>query len=143
MKLEARDGFTVGIPPVKNPPALGFLAVSDVMCAFKQVRRTRVTALGASSGVCMLRRAGLVGTQEAVPRAGCHDALLQVLPLPWATVFDLIPAPHPQAAQHWPSAHASSPAHAAQQEVVQSFVQNVLRETRGPLAPGLSHEQYR
>ncbi|PNW82899.1 hypothetical protein CHLRE_06g298800v5 [Chlamydomonas reinhardtii] len=35
-KVEARDGFSVGIPSVKNPPALGFLAVSDVMCAFKQ-----------------------------------------------------------------------------------------------------------
>ena len=35
--MEARDGFVVGIPSVKSPPALGFLAVSDVMCAFKQV----------------------------------------------------------------------------------------------------------
>ncbi|GLC66211.1 hypothetical protein PLESTF_000396900 [Pleodorina starrii] len=83
LKLEARDGFVVGIPPVKNPPALGFLAISDVMCAFKQ------------------------------------------------------------AAQHWPSTQPTSPSYLAQQDVVQSFVQNVLRETRGPLAPGIAHEKYR
>lgn len=139
MKLEARDGFTVGIPPVKNPPALGFLAVSDVMCAFKQVRRTMMIALPASSGVCMPCRA----RRKPCPVRDAMTLCYRVLPLPWKTVFEIGAAPHPQAAQHWPSAHASSPAHAAQQEVVQSFVQNVLRETRGPLAPGLSHEQYR
>ncbi|EFJ48948.1 hypothetical protein VOLCADRAFT_90280 [Volvox carteri f. nagariensis] len=83
LKVEARDGFGVGIPPVKSPPALGFLAVSDVMCAFKQ------------------------------------------------------------ATQHWPSAQPASSTYLAQQDVVQSFVQNVLRETRGPLAPGIAHEKYR
>ncbi|GIL75365.1 hypothetical protein Vretifemale_5166, partial [Volvox reticuliferus] len=82
LKVEARDGFSVGIPPVKNPPALGFLAVSDVMCAFKQ------------------------------------------------------------ATQHWPSTQTASPSYLAQQDVVQSFVQNVLRETRGPLSPGILHEKY-
>ncbi|GFR52081.1 hypothetical protein Agub_g14541, partial [Astrephomene gubernaculifera] len=83
LKVEARDGFNVAIPPVKNPPALGFLAVSDVMCAFKQ------------------------------------------------------------ATQKWGPTQPSSASYAAQQEVVQSFVQNVLREDRGPLAPGIAHEQFK
>ena len=37
MKVEARDSFVVGVPKAKNPPALSFIAVSDVMSAFKQV----------------------------------------------------------------------------------------------------------
>ena len=37
-KVEARDGFVVGVPLVKNPPVLSYLAVSDVMTAFKQAR---------------------------------------------------------------------------------------------------------
>ncbi|GIL75368.1 hypothetical protein Vretimale_7941 [Volvox reticuliferus] len=48
-----------------------------------------------------------------------------------------------QAAQHWPSAQVGSPGYQVQQDVVQNFVQNVLRETRGPLAPGVPYERYR
>eukprot|EP00198_Chlamydomonas_reinhardtii_P002113 XP_001691449.1 predicted protein [Chlamydomonas reinhardtii] len=82
-KVEARDGFVVAIPSMKNPPVLSFLAVSDVMTSFKQ------------------------------------------------------------AAARWPSTTADSPSQALQQEMAQSFVQNVLRATRGPLAPGIVHEPYK
>ncbi|KAG2429049.1 hypothetical protein HXX76_011290 [Chlamydomonas incerta] len=82
-KVEARDGFVVAIPSMKNPPVLSFLAVSDVMTSFKQ------------------------------------------------------------AAARWPSTTADSPSQALQQEMAQSFVQNVLRATRGPLAPGIAHEPYK
>ncbi|KAG2449948.1 hypothetical protein HYH02_000052 [Chlamydomonas schloesseri] len=82
-KVEARDGFVVAIPSMKNPPVLSFLAVSDVMTSFKQ------------------------------------------------------------AAAKWPSTTADSPSQALQQEMAQSFVQNVLRATRGPLAPGIAHEPYK
>lgn len=173
MKVEARDGFTVGAPNTKSPPALAYLAVSDVMCAFKQVGALASAGAGAEeqAGLAVCVRAWLSCILPPLPMS--KRAKSAQLHAPWSLPWSREPhgrathrptyrpaPPRPcrrasralcvracvraQATQHWPTVPASSPAYAAQQEVVQSFIQNVLRETRGPLTSGgADHSEYR
>ena len=48
-----------------------------------------------------------------------------------------------QVAQQWPTVAAGSPEYQAQQSVVDSFIKNVLRSSRGSLTGGADHSAYR
>jgi hypothetical protein len=172
-KVEARDGFVVGVPLVKSPPVLAYLAVSDVMTAFKQARGGCGGWWGPRGASCSERawerrgmdrwmdgagwieREGRLGAGQWVVGGGVggRDGRRWAAAIAgwraWAGsgrgCGRLTGVRHgglcgAQAASRWPAAQPSSGAQAAQSEAVQSFVTHVLRESHGPLAPGVEHE---